>query len=164
MRWNRNVAMVVGLAVVFAAGVAAGAVATMNVKTRANVLEAMHGESFAHAKYLRYAQQARARGDIQVAELFESTAMVELHEHFMEEADLIGFGGTDVENLTDAIQGENYETTTMYPMFAKQAAAAGEYKVAQKLLEIAQDEAAHRDAFQAMLDQLLQLQQPGSPQ
>jgi len=167
MRWNRNVGMVVGLAVAFVAGMAvAAAAAKVHAKTREDVLAAMHGEAFAHAKYLLYAKQARERGDTQLADLYEKTAAVERLEHFMEEAELIGFGGTDQENLTDAIKGEDFETTKMYPGYAKMADAAGDKAVAEKLREIGKDEAKHRDAYQAELKRLeKQPQKPsGTPE
>jgi rubrerythrin len=59
-----------------------------------------------------------------------------------------------VDNLKDAIKGENYETTTMYREFAEQAEKAGDHAVAMQFEEIRQDEMKHRDAFTAALAKL----------
>ncbi|WOP17703.1 rubrerythrin family protein [Raineyella sp. LH-20] len=115
--------------------------------TLANLDTAMHGESFAYAKYMAYSEQARKSGHAAIARLFERTAEVELTEHFREEGNLSGLAGDTVANLTSAIDGESYETTTMYPTFAQQAIEAGDLSAASRFLEIGADEADHRDAF-----------------
>ena len=116
-------------------------------KTLANLKAAMGGESFASAKYLAYAQHARATGHPELAKLFTTLSNVELKEHFNAEAGLAGLVGNSRDNLATAAGGENYEATTMYPGFAAKAKAAGDRKVASTLKEIAGDEATHRDAF-----------------
>lgn len=123
----------------------------MDATTRENVLAAMRGEAFAHAKYTLYAEQARRNGREQLAELFERVAEVELREHFAEEAELAGFVGSDEENLRDAIGGESYEVETMYREFAEQAAAAGETEAADRFLEVRSDELGHRELFEEAL-------------
>lgn len=115
--------------------------------TEANVLNAMHGEAFAHAAYHAYGAQAQTEGSPQVAALYDRTARVEFDDHFTGEARLIGFVGDNAANLRDAIDGENYEATTMYPQFATEAAAAGDSDAAELFTEIAEDEATHRDYF-----------------
>lgn len=126
----------------------------MNPQTEKNLLAAMHGEAFAYAKYLRYADVARQAGAPELAELFEKTAQVELHEHFREESELVGVFRTNLENLGDAIAGEAYEVDTMYREFAEQAQAAGDLAAAARFIEIRADEMAHRAAFQAALHNL----------
>ncbi len=115
---------------------------------------AMRGEAFAHAKYLLFAKHARLEGREELAKLFESAATKEHLEHFAELAKLAGLEGTDADNLRNAIQGETYETTTMYPDFARKAAAAGDKDAAQRFGEIGRDEQKHREAFQAALNRL----------
>jgi rubrerythrin len=115
--------------------------------TRENLLEAMHGEASARAAYLAYAAQARASGHAVVAALFTRTAGVELNDHFALESDHVGLVGTNAANLADAITGEDYETTTMYPRFAAEARADGDLAAAELFTEIAADEADHRDAY-----------------
>ncbi len=126
----------------------------MDGKTQENLIGSMHGEAFAHAKYLLYADQARRNGHEALAELFEKTADVELHEHFREEAELAGIVGSDEENLRDAIEGERYEVETMYLEFAQQARDAGEAAAAERFLEVRSDELEHRRLFEAALDEL----------
>lgn len=123
-------------------------------QTMEDLNTAMRGEAFAHAKYLLFAAQARQSGHEDIAKLFESAARKEHLEHFAEEAKLAGLVGTDAENLRNAIQGETYETTTMYPEFARKAAAAGDKAAAQRFEEIGKDEQKHREAFQAALNSL----------
>jgi len=119
--------------------------------TADNLSTAMHGEAFAYAKYLLYAEHARQNGDTELANLFESSAKTERFEHFSEEAKLAGLVGSDAENLKDAIKGESYEVETMYRRFAEEAASAGDKTVADRFEEIRRDEMKHRDAFKAAL-------------
>ena len=111
----------------------------MNKKTMDNLSTAMHGEAFAYAKYMLYAEHARQGGNTELAQLFEKTAKQERLEHFAEEAGLAGLVATDAENLKDAIQGESYEVETMYRDFAQQAAAVGDRAAADRFAEIRHD-------------------------
>jgi rubrerythrin len=126
----------------------------MNKQTRDNLLTALHGEAFAYAKYMLYAEHARASGHPQLADLFEQTARTELLEHFAEEAQLAGLVGSDADNLRDAIGGESYEIETMYREFAEQAAAAGDKQAAERFNEVRTDEMGHRTAFAEALNQI----------
>jgi rubrerythrin len=126
----------------------------MNVQTQANLLTALHGEAFAYAKYMLYAEHARQQGRNDLADLFEATARTELFEHFAEQAALAGLVGDDAANLRDAIDGETYEVDTMYRTFAEQAQAVGEHAAAARFTEVRQDETHHRDAFTAALNRL----------
>ena len=120
--------------------------------TSENLATAMHGEAFAYAKYMLYAEHARQSGHEALATLFETSAKTERFEHFAEEARLGGLVGDDAENLKDAIQGESYEVETMYRQFAEKAAAAGDQNAAQRFEEIRHDEMKHRDAFKVALE------------
>ncbi|MFY9733313.1 MAG: ferritin family protein [Candidatus Acidiferrales bacterium] len=127
---------------------------TLDQKTLANLSTAMHGEAFAHVKYLLYAEHARKSGNKELADLFEKTANTERFEHFAEEAQLSGLVGNDADNLKDAINGESYEIDTMYLEFAQKAKAAGDKAAAARFEEIRHDEMGHRDAFKAALTKL----------
>ena len=126
----------------------------LNPKTRDNVMAAMKGEAFAYAKYMLYAEHARRNGHPEIADLFERAAKTELSEHFRELAQLAQLVGSDAENLQAAEQGENYETETMYPKFADEAAAVGDTTAAERFREISQDELNHRNAFRGALSSL----------
>lgn len=126
----------------------------LHTKTVENLSKAMHGEAFAYAKYLLFAEHARKDGNTEVADLFEKTAQVERMEHLREEAEVAGIVGSDVQNLKDAIKGESYENETMYREFAKEARVLGDHAAADRFEEIRKDEASHRDAFKAALSKL----------
>ncbi len=128
--------------------------AKLNPKTMENLSTAMHGEAFAYAKYLLYADHARKGGNTALADLFEETAKVERMEHLAEEAELAGIVGSDAQNLKDSIKGESYEVETMYKNFAEQARRVGDTAAAERFEEIRKDEVKHRDAFQAELSKV----------
>ncbi len=145
----------------FAAGMAAGRGQRFNQKTLENLHTAMKGEAFAYLKYSLYAEQARKSGHPEIADMFENAAKVERFEHFAEEAELAGLVGTDEENLRDAIEGENYEATTMYREFAEQATSVEDHAAAERFEEIRKDEAKHRAMFEAALEKLTQASKTG---
>lgn len=126
----------------------------MQQRTRQHLLDSMHGEAFAYAKYMLYARQARDHGQPDVADLFEQTAQTELLEHFAEEAALAGFGGSDAANLRDALGGEAYEVETMYRQFEEDARADGDAAAAARFAEVREDERRHHAAFAALLARL----------
>ncbi|MFD8479340.1 ferritin family protein [Kitasatospora sp. NPDC059673] len=120
-------------------------------QTLTDLQTSMQGEAFANASYTFYADQADREQLPAVADLYRRTAKVELHEHFHEEALLAGVIGDEAANLTAAIEGETYESTTMYPQFAREAEQDGDQNAAALFAEIAKDEAAHNQAFKAAL-------------
>lgn len=126
----------------------------LHATTLENLSTAMHGEAFAHAKYLLFAERARQGGDTELASLFESTAKTEKSEHFSEEATLAGLVGSNVDNLKNAIAEESYEADSMYPDFAAAADRVGDHEAALRFREMAADEARHRDSFQVELEQM----------
>lgn len=146
--------VVVGLAILAIRSTHAQNDRKLSEQTMQNLSTAMHGEAFAYAKYMAFAEHARSSGDTELADLLEKTAKTERFEHFAEEAKLAGLIGSDSDNLKDAIKGESYETETMYREFAQQAQQAGDHEAAQRFEEIRQDEAKHRDAFMSALNNL----------
>ncbi|MFY1704364.1 ferritin family protein [Micromonospora sp. WMMA1923] len=149
--------MAAGLTVL--AGPQVAYAADVSPDTRANTLTAMHGEAFAHASYLAYAQEAERTGEPEVAALFRATAATELDDHFTAEAELIGFVGSDVENLEESIAGEEFEATVSYPDFAAQARRDGCAPAVALFTELAGDEAAHAGRFRTALEAITD---PGS--
>lgn len=99
--------------------------------------EAFKGETTASAKYAAYSTKAEAEGYHEIAMLFAAASTSEKthannHKAVLEDA------GQPIpvvtpeytvkstrENLNDAITGETYEITTMYPKFITDANAAG---------------------------------------
>src|SRR5665811_497824 len=123
-------------------------------QTQVNLLDAMHGEAFAYAKYTAYALQAARTHQTAVAKLFSGTAQVELQEHFAAEAVLAGLVGTNAANLQESITGETWQHTTMYPGFATQATTDGCTAAAALFTEIAVDEGGHAAAYTLALKSL----------
>ncbi|MEI6434936.1 MAG: ferritin family protein [Bacteroidota bacterium] len=104
-------------------------------KTIANLKAGFKGESTASAKYAAYAEQAKKEGFIQIASMFEATSKAEaIHaanhktviEKMGQKMDVVKpefTVKTTKENLEDAIAGETYEMTKMYPDFIATAKA-----------------------------------------
>jgi rubrerythrin len=136
----------------FATGAVAGA--ALQASTQKDLMTAMQGEAFAYLKYTAFAEQARAQNQPSIATLFEKTANVEWKSHFLTHAHQYGLVKSTAENLQNAITGENYETTTMYPDMAARARKAGDASVAAIFTAVGKDEATHRDQFQSALNKL----------
>lgn len=128
-------------------------------KTEKNLLTAFCGESQARNRYTYYASAAKKEGYVQISAIFEETANQE-KEHakrlfkFLEGGEVeicaafpAGVIGTTEENLEEAANGENYETTEMYPGFAKTADEEGFTEIAAVFRKIAVAEARHRDRY-----------------
>ena len=100
-----------------------------NDKTIENLKAAFKGESTASAKYAAYAEKAKAEGFIQIAFMFRATSKAEFIHASNHKKVLEKLGQkideikpeftvkTTKENLEDAIKGETYEATIMYPGF-----------------------------------------------
>ena len=89
-------------------------------KSEEGLKTAFAGESQANRKYLAFAKQAEKDGLPGVAHLFRAAAAAETvhaHNHLRT---LGGIKNTK-ENLKEAIEGEFYEFTTMYPEFIDNA-------------------------------------------
>ncbi len=94
------------------------------MSTTENLKAAFAGESQANRKYLAFAKKADADGFPQIAKLFRATAEAEtVHAH----NHLRAMGGikSTAENLAEAVAGENYEFTQMYPGFVAEAEKDG---------------------------------------
>jgi len=89
-------------------------------KTTENLKAAFAGESQAKNMYTFFAKVARKEGYHYIARIFEETAINE-ERHAKDHFKLLNGIGDTVANLKKAIDGENYETTEMYPTFAKEA-------------------------------------------
>lgn len=119
-------------------------------KTEENLKAAFAGESQARNMYTYFAKVARKEGYHYIAKIFEETAINEMR-HAKDELALLGGIGDTVANLKQAIGGEHYETTTMYPEFAAAALEEGNKEAAVLFKMIARVEAEHRARFQQLL-------------
>ena len=103
------------------------------VKTIQNLKAGITGETTASAKYAAFAQKATEEGNANVAKLFLAASKAEGIHAANHRKVLEGLGEkmddftpsfevkTTAENLQAAIEGETYESTTMYPQFLADA-------------------------------------------
>jgi rubrerythrin len=163
--------MLICLVLAFSAGQLLNAAG--NDKTIANLKAAFKGESTASAKYAAYALQAKKEGFAQIATMFEATSKAEQIHAANHQAVLEKLGQktdpvkpefevkTTKENLGDAISGETYEMTTMYPGFIA-TAKAEDVIPAMKSFRWAMDtEKKHQVMYQNALN-ALNANKPGS--
>ncbi|MFF9482771.1 ferritin family protein [Streptomyces sp. NPDC014733] len=145
--------LAIGMPVGVASAVApADGMHPLRSRTLTDLDTAMRGEAYAYSSYSLFADQAAKQGLPAVKDLFRRTAKTELDEHFTEEAAMRGLVGGDADNLRAAIEGERYESLSMYPTFAKQAKQDGDSAAAELFGEIARDEAKHHAAFEKALE------------
>ncbi|MFZ2412725.1 MAG: rubrerythrin family protein [Candidatus Cryosericum sp.] len=141
-------------------------------QTFLNLGAAFVGESMARNRYTMYNKVARTEGFEQIAGIFAETADQErvharvLFELLQDikaenggELKLANAGvplvlGTTAENLQAAIDGEHYETTTMYPGFAEVADQEGYKAIAARLRSIAVAEAHHEERYSKLLKEV----------
>jgi carbamate kinase len=126
----------------------------IKARTRDNILTAMRGEAYAHARYRVFAKAAHDSSDRDLEEMFEGIAAVELREHFAELAELVQLVGADADNIQCAIHDESDEVEVTYRLFADQARADGEDEVAARFDEIREDELAHLKTLETALERL----------
>ena len=119
-------------------------------KTKENLEAAFAGESMARNKYTFFAKVARKEGYHYVAKIFEETAINEMR-HANDHLKLLGGIGDTIANLQDAMEGEDYETTTMYQDFAAVAKEEGNLEAAAKFEMIGKVEADHRERYKKLL-------------
>ncbi|NMC32871.1 MAG: rubrerythrin family protein [Veillonellaceae bacterium] len=122
--------------------------------TQKNLAAAFAGESQANRKYLAFAKQADAEKLPQVAKLFRAAAEAETihaHTHLRN----LGMIKSTTENLREAIAGETYEFTEMYPSFISEAQNENQSAAIVKGMQLANDaEKVHASLYQKALDTL----------
>ncbi len=130
--------------------------------TLVNLMKAVAGESMARNRYEFYAKVAQKEGYRDIAAHFQRAAdnekthaklQLALHNRMKFEREN-NFGTTE-ENLQDAINGENYENTTMYPDFAKVAKEEGHREAATLFKGIGKIEVEHEKMYRMLLERLL---------
>ncbi len=137
-------------------------------KTEKNLLTAFAGESQARNRYTYFASQAKKDGFEQIAAIFTETADQE-KEHakhlfkFLQggEAQVMaafpaGVIGSTLDNLAAAAAGEHYETTTMYPEFAKIAEQENFNEIAAVFKAVAVAEKRHEQRYLAFAENIKQ--------
>ena len=120
-------------------------------KTEENLNTAIAGEAMARSRYSYFAEIARREGYHYIAKIFEETAENEKY-HALEEFKLLQGDRTTIDNLKEAIGGENYETEDMYPRFAREAQLEGNQPADILFTQIGKIEKEHRDRFKKLLE------------
>ncbi len=120
-------------------------------KTDDNLAAAFAGESQARNKYTYFACVAREEGFHYIAKILEETADNE-KRHANDHFKLLGGLGETAANLKAALEGEMYETITMYPEFAAQAKEDGNVEAANLFRQIAKVEQHHADRYKKLLE------------
>lgn len=134
-----------------------------NAKTTENMQAAFKGETTASAKYAAYSKKAEQEGYHQIALLFKAASTAE-NIHANNHKAVLQESGVSVpviqpaftvkstkENLEDAIAGETYEATTMYPEFLTAANAAGNQLAMISLNYAYKTEKKHKVFYEAAL-------------
>lgn len=122
-------------------------------KTENNLLAAFAGESQARNKYTYFASKAKKEGYEQISAIFQETADNE-KEHAKIWFKLLNGIGDTMENLRAAASGENYEWTSMYKEFAKEAKEEGFNEIAVLFEKVAEIEKEHEERYLALLKNL----------
>lgn len=135
-------------------------------KTIANLKAAFKGESTASAKYAAFAGQAKKDGLIQIASMFEATSKAEAIHATNHKTVIEQMGQkmdpvtpefavkTTKENLQEAISGETYEMTTMYPEFIATAKGEGADAAVKSFRWAMETEKKHQLMYQNALNAL----------
>lgn len=158
-QWIAVMFLTMGIILTFSASAV-----TPEVKTLDNLMTAFNGESNARAKYLEYAKKADEEGYKKLASLFRAASSAE-EIHLKNHARVIStLGGTPkaeiklpvigstMENLEDALKGENYERITMYPEFISLAQKEGNADAVRTFTYAKDAETEHARLYQAALD------------
>lgn len=120
-------------------------------KTHDDLKTAFAGESQANRKYLAFAKRAEEDGFPEVAKLFRAAAESETI-HALAHLKALGGVSETAKNLEEAIQGEHYEHTSMYPPMIEHAKADGD-KVAERGFSWANEvEKVHEDLYKKALE------------
>ena len=124
-------------------------------KTEKNLEEAFAGESMARNKYTYFASKAKKEGYVQIAALFEETAVNE-REHAKLWFKYLHGGevASTAENLLAAAEGENFEWTDMYERMARDAREEGFEEIAKKFEMVGAIEKHHEERYRKLLKNL----------
>ena len=131
-------------------------------KTFENLRTAFAGEAQANRRYLYFARAADDEGQFEVSGALRAIAEIETahamrHFDFMKPVSdpVTHVALPDLKGMIEsAIKGEIYESSTMYPAFAKQAREEGFDEIAKWFEAVAGAEKIHVKAFQEILSKL----------
>jgi len=131
-----------------------------NALTYENMKEAFKGETTASAKYAAYSKKAEEEGYHEIALMFKATSTSE-SIHANNHKVVLQAGNQTIptvtpeftvkstmENLKDALAGETYEITTMYPEFIDNSVAAGNQSATISLTYALKTEKKHKVLYE----------------
>ncbi len=116
--------------------------------TKDNLKAAFAGESKANRMYLAFSKKAEKEGYPQIAKLFRAVADAETI-HALTHFDVLKGAGSTADNLKQAIEGESYENTTMYPEFIAQAESDGDKAAVRSFTMANEVEKIHEKLYQS---------------
>ena len=122
-------------------------------KTLEHLMEAFAGESQANRKYLAYSKKAELDGKKNAAKLFKAAADAETI-HAQKHFEVAGKIKSTVENLKDAVSGENHEYQSMYPEFLKVAQEEGNQAAVRTFTFALNAEEVHAKLYEEALSNL----------
>lgn len=135
-------------------------------KTTDDLLAAFKGETTASAKYAAYSKKAEEEGYHNIALLFKAASVAE-NIHANNHKSVLEDNGVQTpaitpeftvkstkENLEDAIKGESYEASTMYPEFIKDATLAKNQLALVSLNYAFETEKKHKTMYENALNAL----------
>lgn len=119
-------------------------------KTLENLKSAFAGESQANRKYLAFAHKADQENKPYAARVFRAAAEAEtIHAHAHLRV-MDGIGSTE-DNLKEAIDGETYEFSEMYPPMMAEAEKEGEKSALRSMTLANETEKVHAELFKKAL-------------
>ncbi|EEG77941.1 rubrerythrin family protein [Dethiobacter alkaliphilus] len=116
------------------------------MKTLENLMNAFAGESQANRKYLAFAIKAEKEGYNNIGRIFRAIAEAETI-HALKHLEVAGKVGSTLENLEEAVQGEHYEYSTMYPEFIETAKEENQQKALKSFEYANEAEKVHGKTF-----------------
>jgi rubrerythrin len=128
----------------------------MKTKTEENLKIAFARESQTSRRYIAYARKADEEGFPDLAELFRSASEGEV-AHALGLLMLLKEVRSTKDNLKAAIDNENYESSNIYPEFARIAKEEGNTEAAKFFEALTKAEKAHTIWFKQALEELTQI-------
>jgi len=122
-------------------------------KTEKNLYDAATGESKASTKYKIFSGVANEEGYQVIGDVFDTISGQE-REHAEVWLRYLGEIGDTKTNLEYAVAGEEYESTNMYPAFAKTAKEEGFDEISNKFRMVGEIEGTHNNIYSDYLNQM----------
>ena len=123
-------------------------------KSEDGLKTAFAGESQANRKYLAFSKKAEQEGFPGVARLFHAAAAAAETVHAHNHLRVLGGIKSTTDNLKEAIEGEFYEFTKMYPEFIKEAKNDGNESAERSFNYANEVEKVHHELFKKALELL----------